>query len=799
MLRNIFITILRNIRKNAVFSSINIFGFTLGIASFILMLLFVVSELSYDRYNEKADRIYRLCIRANVGDTKINQTYSSARMFTEMRERYPEIETGVKLISWNDVLVRIGEKTFSAPVAMFADSTIFDVFTLPLVAGSPVSPINRPNTMVISVTAAKKYFGDQNPVGKSIGMDLGRRGMTRFEVTGVYKDLPSNSHVHFHLLASLTTFPRMLADEGWTSNNYITYFLLKPGASAKDLENKLKMYVLESVGVENYKRLLAQGSYWEFFLQPLTSIHLNSDLNGEFEPNGNIKYVYIFMFIGLFVLIIACINFMNLSIAKSMLRAREVGIKKTAGSTRGELIRQFLFESVILTFISLILGIILVQIVLPAYGNWLGRTLSFNLFSASWIIPGLLLFGCVTGIIAGLYPAFYLSSFNPTKVLKAQALFQAKGIGLRNILVIVQFSASIFLIIGTLVISRQLNFIQNRDVGFIKENILILRTPDSFARVSKTFQDEIKQLTGVTGVTVSSSLPGFSFVNLGFGAEGVERSFSLNIIGSDPGFDKTIGLTMLKGRFFSHEFPTDSTGIILNETAVRVLGLKNPIGTKMFDFDRNQHKYHVIGVVKDFNYESVHSDIRPMGLVNLNGEAGSYLSIRYEPGKSEQVTSMAKQAWEKLLPGIPVTYSYMDDDYKNLYRNEIQTRQVFAMLALLAIIVAILGILGLASFMAQRRTREIAIRKVSGAGVVQIIRLLNWKFIKWVLISFVLACPVAWWVMNRWLQDFVYRISLSAWIFILSGTIALALVIITVSMVTLRAASVNPAESMKYE
>jgi len=255
----------------------------------------------------------------------------------------------------------------------------------------------------------------------------------------------------------------------------------------------------------------------------------------------------------------------------------------------------------------------------------------------------------------------------------------------------------------------------------------------------------------------------------------------------------------LKGRFFSHEFPTDSTGIVLNETAIRILGLKNPIGTKMFDFNENQHKYHVIGVVKDFNYESVHSDIRPMGLVNLNGEAGSYLSIRYEPGKSEQVTSMAKQTWEKLLPGIPVTYSYMDDDYKNLYRNEIQTRQVFAMLALLAIIVAILGLLGLASFMAQRRTQEIAIRKVSGAGVVQIIRLLNWKFIKWVLISFVLACPVAWWVMNRWHQDFAYRISLSVWIFILSGTIALALVIITVSMVTLRAASVNPAESMKYE
>ena len=799
MIRTLFLSILRNIRKYSVFSSINIFGLTLGITSFILIFLFVISELSYDRYNEKADRIYRLCIKAMVGDTKINQTYSSARMFREMREKYPEIESGVKFLNWGDVLVRIGEKNFSEPMVMFADSTVFDVFTIPLLEGNPAAAINRPNTMVISETAAKKYFGNQNPVGKSIEMDLGRSEMTRFEVTGVFKDLPSNSHVHFNLLCALASFPRMLADQGWTSNNYITYFLLKPGASAKELENKLKFYVLETAGVENYKQALAQGSYWVFFLQPLTSIHLHSDLNGEFEPNGNIKYVYIFMVIGLFVLIIACINFMNLSTAKSMLRAREVGIRKTAGSTRGELIRQFLFESVILTFISLILALILVKIILPAYGEWLGRTLSFNLFSSAWIIPGLLLFGCMTGIIAGIYPAFYLSSFNPTRVLKAQTLAETKGIGLRNVLVIVQFSASIFLIIGTLVINRQLNFIQNKDVGFIKENILILRTPASFARVSNTFHEEIKQLAGVTGVTASSSLPGFSFVNQGFGADGVERGFSLNIISCDAGFDKTIGFKMVKGRFFSREFPTDSTGIVLNETAIRVLGLKNPIGTKMFDFSRNQHKYHVIGVVKDFNYESVHSDIRPMGLINLNGEAGNYLVIRYESGTSEQVTSMAKKIWEKLLPGIPFSYSYMEDDYKNLYRNEIQTRQVFTMLALLAIIVAILGLLGLASFMAQRRTREIAIRKVSGAGVVQIISMHTWKFIKWVLISFILACPVAWWVMNNWLQDFAYRVSLSAWVFILSGAISLVLVIITVSLITFRAASVNPAESMKYE
>jgi putative ABC transport system permease protein len=799
MTHTILLTIIRNIRKNAVFSLINIFGLTLGIASFILIMLFILSELSYDRYNEKAGRVYRLCIRARIGDTKINQTYSSARMFREMREKYPEIESGVKFFNWGEALIRIGEKNFSEPMVMFADSTVFNVFTLKLHSGNAVTAINRPNTMVISETAAKKYFGDQNPVGKSIEMDLGRGGMTRFEVTGIYADLPSNSHIHFNLLVSLSSFPRMLADQDWTSNNYTTYFLLKPGASAKELENKLKLYVLESIGVKNYRQALASGNFWEFFLQPLTSIHLHSDLNGEFEPNGNIKYVYIFIVIAFFVLIIACINFMNLSTAKSTLRAREVGIRKTAGSTRGKLISQFLSESVIMTFVSLVLAIVIVQVVLPVYGNWLGRELSFKLFSSPYMIPGLLMFGFIVGIIAGLYPAFFLSSFSPTKVLKDQTLAETKGIGLRNILVIFQFSASIFLIIGTLIVNRQMNFIQNKDVGFIHKNILILRTPASYGRVSKAFENEIRQQAGVVGMTASSSLPGFSFVNWGFGAVGVDKQFSLNVITCDAGFEKTMGFRMVEGRFFSPEFPTDFSGIILNETAVRVLGLKKPIGTKMFNGKMPPDNYHVIGVVKDFNYESVHSQIRPMGLVNLNGSPGSYISIRYESGRSEEITGSVKRIWEKLLPGIPISYSYMEDDYKNLYRNEAQTKQVFTMLAGLAIIVAILGLLGLASFMAQRRTREIAIRKVSGAGVVQIINLLTWKFVKWVLISFVLACPVAWWVMNRWLQDFAYRVSLNAWVFIFSGIIALFLVIITVCIVTFRAASVNPAESMKYE
>jgi len=797
MFKTYFKSILRNILKNKLFSLINIFGLTLGIASFILMLLFVFSELSYDRFNEKSDRIYRLCIRAMIGNTKINQTYSSSRMFRDMQGKYPEIESGVKFSGMQDVLVRMGEKIFSEPVVMFADSTIFDVFTLPLISGNPATALTRPNTIVISETAARKYFREQNPLGKIIEVDTS--GFGRFEVTGVFKDIPANSHFHFNLLASLVTFPMFLNEKEWTANMYITYFLLKPGTSPKELENKFKMYVLESIGVEYYKRALARGSYWEFFLQPLTSIHLHSDLNGEFEPNGNIRYVYIFIVIAFFVLIIACINFMNLSTAKSTLRAREVGIKKAAGSTRAQLIHQFLFESVILTFISLILAIIIVKLVLPVYSTWLGRELSFNLLSNPWNIPGLLAFGCAVGILAGTYPAFFLSSFSPAKILKAQAPSETKGIGLRNILVIIQFSASIFLIIGTLVISRQLNFIQNKDVGFLKDNLIILRTPASFDRIKTAFVNEIKQQAGVVAMTASNSLPGFSFQNWGFGAEGIDRGFTLNLISCDTGFEKTLGLHMAKGRFFSHDFLTDSSSIILNETAVKVLGLKHPLGTKMWYGMSSLNKCHVIGVVKDFNYESVHSQIRPMALVPLKGSSGSYMSIRHQPGKSREITALVQRTWEKLLPGTPISYSYMEQDYENLYRNEIQTRQVFAMLAGLAIIVAILGMIGLASFMAQRKTREIAVRKVSGAGVVQIIRLLTWKFIKWVIVSFIIACPVSWWVMNRWLQDFAYRVSLNTWIFVISGSVALVLVILTVSMVTFRAASVNPAESMKYE
>jgi putative ABC transport system permease protein len=665
MLKALFASFVRNLRKNKFFSGINIFGFTLGISSVILILLFVFSELSYDRHNEKADRIYRLGIKALIGDTRINQTYSSARNFTEMKARYPEIETGVKFIDLNNAIIRAGERTFSESTVIFSDSTVFDVFTMPFVLGNPKVALNRPKTVVLSETGARKYFGEENPIGKDLEMDLPYMGKMHFEVTGVIRDIPENSHFHFNIIGALVSFPDLINSDGWSNNNFKSYFLLRPGTSGKNLEAKFTDYVIESFGAKDYEAAIASGNSWDFFLQPLTSIHLKSDLNGEFEPNGNMRYIYIFSIIAFFVLVIACINFMNLSTAKSIRRAREVGIRKVVGSTKSQLVWQFLGESLIIAFTSLILAILTVELVLPAFSDWLGRDLALNILSKPWLFISLISGTLVIGILAGLYPAFILSSYKPTRVLKSQSISDNRGIGMRNILVIIQFSASIFLITGTLAINRQLDFIQNGDIGFNKNDLLIINTPPSFQTVSAAYSEEMLKNPQIESISASSSLPGFGFTNLGFGADKVERSFALNIISSDPEYINAMGLTMAEGRFFSKDYLTDSTGIVLNETAVKVLGMKDPLGTGMHTNGNPPSNFKVIGIVKDFKYESARSEVRPIGLVFQNGVLdlpSEYLSIRFKPGNQKDVRQVAEQTWNRVFPGMPFQYSYMQDN-----------------------------------------------------------------------------------------------------------------------------------------
>lgn len=802
MIKRYLTAFARNFRKDKVYSIINLLGFTVGITSFLLILLFVIHELSYDRYHANSDRIYRLCIKALIGDTRINQTFSSSRNFREMTARFPEIETGTKFLTWDYATVKYDDRIFAEKNIFFADSTIFDVFTLPLVYGTRLNALNRPNAMVISESCSRKYFGEGNPVGKVLRFELEATRTVDFDIAGVFRDIPYTSHMHYNMLGSLVSFPEYINSDGWSNNNFVTYFLLHPNTSVKILEEKMLAYTKETFGADQYEKWAAQGNYWEFFLQKLTDIHLKSDLNGEFEANGNIRNIYIFSVIGFFVLIIACINFMNLATARSARRAREVGIRKVAGSSRSLLVFQFLLESFILTLGSVLIALLLAKLLLPWFNNWLGLHLDFGLIGSGWLVLMVAGGTLLIGILAGLYPAFFLSAYRPVNVLKSQSGQLKAKVGIRNLLVIFQFTATVFLIIGTLMVRRQMQFLRNTDLGFVKEDVLVITSQPSFESHYESFRQEIMKNILVKNVTATRTLPGYPFANIGFQAENVAQSFTLNVYLSDENLDDVLGLRMAMGRFFSREFPTDTAGAVLNQTAVRVLGMKNPLGTAVFTNSEPEIKYRIIGVVEDFNYESMHSEVRPMAIFHRAGPRAwpmAYVAVKYKEGSRSEVTDLARNLWNRILPGTPFLYAYLDDEYEGLYRNDKQTAQVFAFLAILAILVACLGLLGLAAFLTQQQTRQIAIRKVFGASVRRIVNLLTYKFIRWVFLAILIACPMAWWVMTAWLRNFVYKAGLAWWIFALSGFIALAIAIITVSFVTFRAARANPAQSLKYE
>jgi len=791
---------LRNTLKNKVFFFVNLLGFTLGLCVSLLIFLYLANELSYDKYHEKSERIYRLCIRASLGDTRFEQAFSSARVLREMRESFPEIEDAVKTISISDITTRIGDRYYYERLFVMADSSLFSIFTLPMINGNPKTALADPNAIALSETSARKYFGSTDCLGEVMEIDAPYTGEVAYTVAGVFKDMPDNSHFHLDFVVSSTTFPEVINDNGWSSNSFITYILLNEGASYRELEKKFVNYVYDVFGGEEaYKTRAAQGDYWEFFLQPVESIHLNSDINGEWETNGNIKYIYIFSAIALFLLIIASINFVNLSIAKSSLRAREVGIRKATGSSNRQLVVQFLGESAIITFLALVISLVVIKIILPYYNDWLDRAISFNLFTDLRIFAAILLGWLVISILTGLYPALFLSSYEPVKVLKANTLAENRGVGIRNVLVIIQFAASIFLIIGTFVIIKEMRLLQDGDLGFDKENVLVIRTPPSFSDKQQIVKDDLEKYPAVQHISFASSLPGMGFSNIGFGAEGADKSFTLNVFSADPGYDDVLKLELSEGRFFSHDRMIDSTAVLLNKTAVEVIGIDKPIGKYITDGGFN---YEILGVIKDFHYESKHREMRPMGIFFQGGPRGStirYMAIRFHPGTNKELLTAINSVWDEYMPGIPLRHSYLREDYDSLYQNEQQTKQVFTILSFLAILVACMGLFGLASFIAQQRRIEVAIRKVMGASFQQLVVLLSRKYVRWLCIAFIFACPIAYYIMVKWLSNFAYKVSIGPLIFIIAGIIALILALFTVSGITGRTANSNPAIVLKNE
>jgi len=801
----------RNLKNYKAYTFINIIGLSVGIASVIAIMLFVRDELSYDRYNKYADRIYRPTFSATFNGRETKSALSPAPTGPAVYHDLPEVAAYARLHYEGSCVVRYDGKTFVEQKFLWGDSTLFDVFTLPFVAGNPKTALAQPNTMVITESTAHKYFGNENPIGKILNKDKN----TDYIVTGVIKDVPSNSHFHPDFIGSLTTETDS-RDPNWLSNNYYTYFLLKKGADPEDFRLKLDQELVAHAGPQlravtgvSLEQFLAAGNRVGFVVQPLTSIHLNSDLQYELEQNGNISRVYIFSAIAIAILLIACINFINLATARSEKRAKEVGIRKTLGSPRSHLVGQFMAESVLMSGIAVLLAVGIVELLLPLFNDVADKKLSLGILSDPWSVPFLVGLVIIVGITAGSYPAFYLSSFHPIDALKSEKKRGGRKSFMRNGLVVFQFAISIALFIGTLVIYDQLKYVQTRDLGFDKEEIVFISRTEDLSHEMQSFIHELKEDKDIISVSNSSAVPGRQWGDSGFWLEGTgaDKLVDLQTMTSDLDFAKTYKLEMAQGRFFSKEHPSDTDAVVVNEEVARAFGVKDIVGKYLIlpmgndgSKKAETRRLEVVGVVKNFNYHSLHESVRPLviGLMP-NTRAGSFVTVRLAPGNHLNTISFVEKVWKKYAGNEEFNFNFLDNSLQELYAADQRTSRIAGAFSILAIFIACLGLLGLAAFITEQRTKEIGIRKVLGASVPEVIALLSGQFAKWVLIANVVAWPLAYYVMKNWLQNFAYRTDMSVWIFAASGILALVIALLTVSSHAVRAATANPVESLRYE
>ncbi|HTB27263.1 MAG TPA: ABC transporter permease [Puia sp.] len=806
MFKNYFKIGIRSLLRNKFFTAINIFGLTLGMTTCLLIMLYVQNEMSYDRFNKKADQIVRVVFRGSIQGEKMKEAMVMPPVAQTFKSEYPEVLEATRLRNYGSPRITYGDKTFKENAFAYADSNFFEVFTLPFLKGNPKTALLEPNTIVISESVAKKYFGNEDPIGKVlIFKDLN----TNFKITGVMRDMPVNSHFQFDLFASMASFPQS-REFSWMTSEYYTYLVLPKGYDYKKLEAKLPADVEKYMGSQlqkamgmTYTQFRQKGNELGLYLQPLMDIHLHSDLNLELGPVSDIRYVYIFSVVAVFMLLIACINFMNLSTAGASKRAREVGIRKVLGSLNGQLVRQFLLESLLLTSFAFLLSLILVFWTLPILNKLSGKNLSFNLLSNPWLLPGLLLFAIVTGLLAGSYPAFFLSSFKPVTVLKGKIASMGKTVSLRSGLVVFQFFISIVLIIGTIIVHKQLSFIQNEKLGYNKDQVVIVQEAYWLGKNQEAFKQKLLLDPRVVSISSSGYLPAGKTYNNNFliyadnNSDQLVKTLKYNV---DYNYIQTLGMEMADGRNFSKSFGTDSLGIIINEETAKAFGWgKNALGHNLTSQDNDGTKlsYHVIGVVRNFHFKSFHEPISPLVMVlNDNNEN---IIVKTNTKDVAGLLNTMKKNWNDLKGEVPFSYTFLDDRFNNSYESEQKIGLILSIFAGVTIFVACLGLLGLATFTAEQRTKEIGIRKVLGASIVNIVSLLSIDFIKLVFIAFIVATPVAWYMMNKWLQDFAYKTNISSWIFLLTAVLAIAITVITVSFRAIRAAVVNPVDSLRSE
>jgi putative ABC transport system permease protein len=802
MLRNYFLVALRNILKQRFYSVINIVGLTVGIIVTLFILLYVQDELSYDQFHQHIDQMYRVGLNGKLEGQEIHAAVTPPPLAEAMTNEVPGVTEAVRLWRWEDVVVKYEDNAFTEDQIFHTDSNFFRVFSFELLKGDPETALREPNSMVVTESIARKLFGQNEALGKIVIFSNDNKAM---KVTGVVQDAPPNSHFRFNYLISFSSNEFGNTDQ-WLSNSLQTYFLLEQGADADAVMATLNEEIIpkyvgpqiqQFLGISLDQFESGDGEYG-YFVDPVKEIHLYSDAAFEFEPPGDIAYVYIFSIIGLFILSIASINFMNLSTARSAGRAREVGLRKTLGSQKWQLVSQFLLESLIYSVVAMVLAILFVWLLMPQFNQLAGKMISITQVLNPSMVFGTLVLTLMLSLLAGSYPAFYLTSFRITEVLKGSSSKGTKSASVRGILVVVQFAISILLIVCTITVQRQLQLTQTKNLGFDRNKVLVLSNADRLGNNRKAFKDALMSNANIVAASYSTSvIPGVNNTTV-FRKPESEEDHMIGVYFADHEQVDVLGFEVVQGRNFSRDFPSDSTGMLVNETIVKEMGWENPIGEKLITFfGEEPTEITVIGVLKDFNFESLRDNIRPI-LIRL-GNDGNDMMVRYSSENAAEAIEIVESTWRELVPDEPFQFTFLDERFDNMYRVEQRLGKLFTLFAGLAIFIACLGLFGLASFTAEQRTKEIGIRKVMGANSFSLVRLLSAEFIKFVAVAFLIAILPAYYAMTKWLESFVYRIDLSWQEFAFSGVLALVIAQLTVSFQSFKASQQDPVTSLRHE
>ena len=791
-------------------SFINLFGLMVGLTCCLLITTYILNELSYDRYNKNADNIYRITrtFYNGNGEATLNLSTISPPFGYYLPTDFPEIQKMTRLLNFGTVPLRYKDKLINEKDVYFADENLFDVFTVDVLKGNPKTALTDPFSVMLTEDEAKKYFGNEDPINKVI------RANNQFDVkvTGIYKPFPSNAHMHPNMLVSFNTlkdsavYGEQNLRTNWGNNSFFTYIMLPKGYNIQNIKARFPAFLDKHMTDEYGPNKPSKSTSLD--LQKLTDIHLYSHTDYEAEPNGDISRVWIFGAIALFILLIACINYMNLSTARSALRAREIGIRKVIGARRKEIIFQFLSESVLLCWVAIIIAGVLTYVMLPWLNKVSGQQLSFDILLKWQVIIPLLITPFIVGILSGIYPSLFMSSFQPVKTLKG--LFNAHGssINFRKVLVVFQFGISIALIITTMIVFQQLRYMQQASLGYDKEHILTLPYYPALNDQYESFRNTLLRNSNIKDVGRSSRIPTGRLLD-GQGAQApgndsmVPVKADIRYVAADYDFIPTYGVHIVAGRNFSRDYGTDTASFILNEAAVRAVGWKSPQEAVGKNFKYGGQMGHIVGVTNDFHFESLHQTIAPLILVMPTpaqaANSYGYLSIKISGGNIPSALATIKDTWQKFLPELPYQYTFLDENFAKLYEAEQRQGTIFIIFACLAIFIACLGLFGLSAFSITQRVKEIGVRKVLGANVSTIVALLSKDFLKLVLISAIISFPIAWYAMHNWLQDFAYRINIQWWVFVVAGILAALIALITVSFQAIKAALANPVKSLRTE